>query len=52
MKKEDKIILKHLIEKELKTIQKEEEEIIFPPLSFLKSVKEYEKALKDLKKKF
>jgi hypothetical protein len=51
MKKEEKTILKYLVEKELRAIQQEESEIIFPQLRIFKSIKEYEKHLKDLKKK-
>ena len=48
MNKEEKQILNHLVKKELKLIKKEEAEIEFPPLNFLKSVDIYESKLKEM----
>jgi len=50
MDKNDKMVLKLLVEKELKQVKREEKEIIFPELAFLKSVDEYERILKNLLK--
>ena len=50
MKKEEKEILKHLINKELKLLKKEEVEIEFPPLDYLKSEDIYERELKKMLK--
>jgi hypothetical protein len=50
LKKEDKEILKFLVEKEIENIQDEEADIIFPKLNFIKSVKIYEEKLKQIKK--
>lgn len=51
MDKKDREILKYLVEKELKSMNKIEKGIEFPQLEFLKSVETYEKYLKDLLKK-
>lgn len=48
MKKEEKEIIKHLIKKELKCMDKDEKAIEFPSLKFLKSADVYERELKNL----
>ncbi len=50
MKKEDKQILRYLVERELKDMDRLKESNIFPPIDFLKSVETYEKYLKDILK--
>ena len=47
----DKQILKFLVQKELDTVEKEEEDVIFPELNFLKGREEYEVKLRELLKK-
>ena len=49
--KEEREILKHLTKKELKHIKRDEKTVIFPELLILKSIKNYEDILKELKKK-
>jgi len=51
MEKQDKMILKRLVEKEIEWVEKEEDEIVFPELNFLKGREEYEVRLKKLLKK-
>jgi hypothetical protein len=48
MKKEEKVILQHLVKKEIKLIEKEESSIEFPPLDSLKSADIYKRELKRL----
>jgi hypothetical protein len=49
--KEEREILGHLTKKELKHIKRDEKTVIFPELLILKSIKNYEEILKELKKK-
>ena len=49
--KEERKILGHLTKKELKHIKRDEKTVIFPELLILKSIKNYEEILKELKKK-
>jgi hypothetical protein len=51
MDKKDKEVLKYLVEKELKSMNKIEKRIEFPQLEFLKSIETYEEYLKTLLKK-
>ena len=51
MKKDEKDILKFLISKELKLIEKQEADIEFPSLDFIKSADIYERELKQMMEK-
>ena len=48
MKKEEKEIIRHLIRKELECIKRDEKNIEFPQLGFLKSSDIYERELKKM----
>ena len=52
MNKEEKEIIKHLLKKELEILKKEDVEIEFPSLKFLKSKEMYESEIKKLLKVF
>ncbi len=49
--KEEKFVLKKLVDIELKEFVKEGDSVIFPSLKFLKAEEEYKEFLKVLKKK-
>lgn len=50
MDKQEKEILKHLVEKEIDLIKEEGEDVIFPSLKFLESIDMYKKKLNEILK--